>query len=408
MSTYILKNALVIPCTGKETYFKGDILIEGDKIINVNKDCSCFKAERVIDLEGCSLLPGFVDLHIHSTFRRAIGPVKDIIKEHDVFHVIRSVRNLLTLLRQGVTTIREVSAKNDINIMIRDAINRQLMPGPRMLVAGSPLTVTGGHGMETCIRGDGTTELRKFTRHLISKGVDWIKVMGSVDPINSPVDGEYTHAGMTIPEVRSILITAKQFQKKVAIHAMGSKYLKQLSNIGVDTIEHGIYLDEEGAEIMIKKNVALVPTLSGYIETSMGRWNRGKEWQERHKVFVQPHRDSFQIALNKGVFIGFGTDSSGELLQEMQLMMEYGMPLDKVLLSATLNSAKILGLDRQIGSIEPGKIADLVIVKENVLEDIKNIRKIVYVIKNGNVLKPKEIILPSGDEGGDSESWLER
>lgn len=276
MSTCLLKNAFIIPCDIKGRYFTGDVLIEGDKIKAVGNNYSGTIADRVIDLDGCTLLPGFIDLHVHLTSRRTIGPLSKIIHDDDGFSIIRSVRNTLTLLRQGVTTIREIGARNNINLIIREAIARRIMAGPRMLIAGSPLSITGSHSL-TCIECDGPEEFRRHTRKLINKGVDWIKTFASNDPIDDPFEGEYTHPEITIPELEAIIATAKQYRKRVAVHAMGSKCIKTVAALGVDSIEHGIYLDEEGADVMMKKKVALVPTLSGYIETTLPRWNREKD-----------------------------------------------------------------------------------------------------------------------------------
>lgn len=405
MGTCLLKNALVISCDLKDRCFTGDVLIEGDKIKEVGRDFAPKAADRVIELDGCSLLPGFIDLHIHLTFRRTIGPPAEIVRDDDALNVIRSVRNALTLLRQGVTTIRETGCRNNISLLIREAMNRGLMPGPRMLVAGSPLAITGSHS-RTCIECAGPEEFRMHVRRHISKGVDWIKTFGSNDPLGEPFEGEYTQPEITIPELEAIVSTARQFGKRVAVHTMGRKIIKRIAAAGVDTIEHGIYLDEEAADVMIQNKVALVPTLSGYMETTLPRWRRGEKWVQQHKNLAAPHRESFKMALAKGAFIALGTDSVGEFLRELELMIEYGMSTSQALLAGTIHAAKVLGLDHQIGSIESGKIADLLVIQGNVMENIGFLRKPLYVIKGGQVLKPENIRLPSGDESGDSEPWL--
>lgn len=404
---YLLKRAFIIPCDVKDKYFVGDVRIEGNKIKAVGRDLASTAADQVVDLEGCTLLPGFIDLHVHLTFRRAFGPIREVQKQDDGLNVIRSVRNALTLLRQGVTTIRETGARNNISLIIREAISRQMMPGPRMLVAGTPLTITGGHAF-TALQCTGQEEFQRAVRTLISKGIDWVKTFGSNDPLEFPIDGEFTRPEMTTSELEAVVAAARHFGKKVAVHAMGRKCIKAVAALGVNTIEHGIYLDEEGADVMIQNHVALVPTLSGYLETTLARWNRGDEWRRRHQNLVQPHKESFKIALEKGVLIALGTDSVGELLQEIRLMTQYGMSVSEALQAGTINAAKVLGLDEQIGTIEPGKIADLVAVQGNVLENIEFIRNPVRIVQGGRILKPENIQLPSGDESGDSEPGAEK
>lgn len=402
MDKHLLKKALIVPCDIKDNAFIGDVLIEGNMIKKIGKDLGAIPADQVIDLDGCTLLPGFIDLHVHLTFRRTIGPLYKTQSEEDGLGVIRSVRNALTLLRQGVTTIREIGARNNINLTIREAIVRNIIPGPRMLVAGTPVTITGGHSL-TAVKCTGPEEFQRAVRTLISKGVDWIKTFGSNDPIEDPFEGEYTRPEMTISELEVVISTARHFGKRVAAHTMGSKCIKAIAGLGVTSIEHGVYLDEEGAEVMMKNNVALVPTLSGYFETTLARWNRGDKWRARHQKLVEPHKESFKLALGKGVFIALGTDSVGELLQEIRLMTQYGMPISEVLRAGTINAAKVLGLDDRIGTIETGKIADLVAIKGNVFDNIEFIRSPICIIKEGQVFKPENIQLPSGDESGDSE-----
>jgi imidazolonepropionase-like amidohydrolase len=402
MGTSLLKKVGVIPCDVRDKHFIGDVLIEGDRIKKIGRDLPASGADQVIDLEGCTLLPGFIDLHVHLTFRRTVGPITDTLRQGDGLNIIRSVRNALTLLRQGVTTIRETGSSNNISLIIREAISRKIMPGPRMLVAGTPVTITGGHSY-TAMQCSGRDEFQKTVRTLINKGVDWVKTFGSNDPLESPVDGEYTRPEVTIPELEVVVSAARHFGRKVAVHTMGSKCIRAVAGLGVNSIEHGIYLDEEGADVMIRNNVALVPTLSGYYETTLPRWNRGEKWRQHHQNLVEPHKESFKTALKKGVFIALGTDSAGELLQELRLMTQYGMPVSEALRAGTIHAATVLGLQGQIGTIEPGKIADLVALRGDVLADLESIRNPVCIVQGGRVFRPGDIRLPSGDESGDSE-----
>jgi imidazolonepropionase-like amidohydrolase len=400
-----LANALVIPCGGDGESFVGSVVVEDGLITHADPGGDS-RADRILDLEGHTILPGFIDLHSHLTFRRTVGSPWGLHLDPEGLSAIRAARNALTLLRQGVTTIRELGAPHDLNLVVRDAIRRGIMPGPRMVCAGTPISVTGGHATSIALTADGPEGFRALTRSLLSGGAEWIKVIASNDPLREPLDGEYSHPEIEQDELTAVVQTARRWGGKVAAHTMGSETIRMVASVGVDTIEHGVYLDEAGVAEMKRRNVALVPTLSGYLETTLEFWQRGEQWMANHKYLVQPHKESFQLAVQEGVFIAFGTDSVGELVTELELMVDYGMAVEDSLQAATLNSARVLGLGASLGSVEVGKIADLCIVEGNPLEDLQDLRKVRYVMQAGRVWRPTGIRLPSGDDKGISEPWL--
>jgi imidazolonepropionase-like amidohydrolase len=188
---------------------------------------------------------------------------------------------------------------------------------------------------------------------------------------------------------------------------MGSKQLTLVARTGVDTIEHGVYLNEEGARAMADNNVTLVPTISGYLETTWPRWKRGEDWIARHMHLAELHMEAVPCARAAGVRIGVGTDSVGEIVHELDLLNRCGMDLASCLDAVTRVNAEILGLGAEIGDIKPGLEADLVVLRENPLKALSALREVEYVIQAGQINRPVDIRLPSGDEAGESEPWLQ-
>lgn len=384
-----------------------NVVIEGGKIKAVEDNRPSRNGARVVDVSGHTIIPGLIDLHCHLTFRRTIGPIWQMMAESQAMNTVRAVRNALTVLRQGITTIRELGAPYDVNTEIAKAIAKGLMPGPRILSAGIPLSVTGGHAKNIVTHADGAEGFRRAARHVVSTGAKWIKVIGSHDPTHEPHDNdEWSFGEVDADELGAVVAVARKWGVKVAVHGMGSKQLALMARTGVDTIEHGVYLTEEGAEAMVDNKVTLVPTISGYLETTWPRWRRGDDWIARHKHLSAVHMDAVPIARGAGVRVAVGTDSVGEIVHELDLLNRCGMDLAACLDAVTRVNADVLGLGDEIGDIREGLVADLVVLRTNPLERLTALREVAYVVQAGMPRKPLDIRLGSGDEAGESEPWF--
>jgi imidazolonepropionase-like amidohydrolase len=188
---------------------------------------------------------------------------------------------------------------------------------------------------------------------------------------------------------------------------MGSRQIELVAKAGVDTIEHGIYISEAGARAMAENKVSLVPTISGYLETIWPRWKRGEDWAARHKHLADAHMDAVPIARAAGVRIGVGTDSVGEIVHELKLINQCGMDIVACMNAVTKINADILGLRDRIGDVAEGMEADLVVLRENPLENLDALRTVDYVVQAGKVMDPLDIRMGSGDEAGESEPWFD-
>lgn len=408
MNTTRLVGATVLAASTGWQAQKRTVVLEGSRIAELEPDGKIARdGSKVIDATGCYIIPGLIDLHCHLSFRRTIGPVWQMMAESQALNTVRSVRNALTVLRQGITTIRELGAPYDINTEIAKAIAKGMMPGPRILSAGIPLSVTGGHAKNIVVYADGAEEFRRAARHTVSTGAKWIKIIGSNDPTHEPHEnGQWSFGEVDADEVNAAVAVARKWGVKVAVHCMGASQLELVAGCGVDTIEHGVYLSEQGARAMVDNTVTLVPTISGYLETIWPRWKRGEDWAARHKHLADVHMEAVPIARAAGVRIGVGTDSVGEIVHELKLLNRCGMDLSACMNAVTRTNAEILGLDGKIGDVKEGLEADLVVLRENPLDNLDALRTVEYVIQAGNVLRPLDIRLGSGDEAGESEPWF--
>lgn len=393
---YILRCGTLIDGTGRAPSKDVAIVVDGDVIAEVADAETLFaqqemKALPILDATGFWVLPGLINTHDHITGRELVGDpiVKWSAKPSEL--VIHAIRNALSALRRGWTTVRDMGAPNAISLELRNHIANDLFLGPRMLSCGSPISITGGHASVICVQADGPSAIRQTARRLLKDGADFIKVCASHDPVDMP-GAERTRAEMTVDECRAAFDVAHDAGKKAAAHCMGTVALGRILDAGVDVISHGIYLNDELACRMKEQGVFLEPTLSSYgRQTINPALARGNEWIRRHEELIPPLKASFQAALRAGVEIVAGTDTAGRYAEEVAMMREWGMDAMDSLLACTRNAATALGLGRSVGTLEQGKIADLVVLGGDPLADAYNLEKVVWVIKKGQKFSPKEI-----------------
>jgi imidazolonepropionase-like amidohydrolase len=379
----------------------GDVLLDGELIAEVGVGIARPGAVE-LDVVGMTVLPGLINMHEHFTIRHTWGPTRQQHGLADPYLVIRAVRASLTVLKQGITTVRELGAKHHLNVYMKRAIAENQIPGPRVYAAGSPISITGGHAWRLSTEADGPEGMRRAVRETIKAGADWIKLIGSNDPIAEPRDGQHTHPEIGPDEYRAAADAAHLWGNRITAHAMGRDSIRWAIDGGVDSIEHGIYMDRDLAKRMVDADTALIPTLSGYQSTTTERWSRGEDWIRRHKALPEPHKVSTRIAIEAGVRIAVGTDSVGDYVDELERLVECGMTPAQALTAATLSGAEILGKADQLGSVDVGKAADLVIVRGNPVDDLSVVRDVAFVVQGGIVKRPDEIVLSIDDE---SASW---
>lgn len=362
--------------------------------------------DTVIDLQDAYVLPGLMDMHTHLTMETERGTSMKPFQLYPADKALMALKYLRATLLAGFTTVRDVGANELIDLALRDAVKRGDVIGPRMFVAGQPLAVLGGHGDPTnSIREDilgvpdasqgvvnGVESARRAALLAIKRGADIIKVTATAGVLSLAAKGSSPQ--LTEAEMRVIVQTARDFGKKVAAHAHGAEGIKRAIRAGVASIEHGTYMDDEGIALMKQHGTYLVATITA-----------GKSTADSAKIpgyyppiivpkilKVSPRiQATFAKAYKAGVKIAFGTDAGvyqhGRNAIEFRYMVEAGMPPMQAIKTATREAATLLGVEDRLGTLQTGKIADVIAVRGNPLEKISVMQHVNFVMKDGVVYK---------------------
>lgn len=383
----------------------GLLVVRGERITGVGTAATIPANARVIDLGDATLLPGYIDAHTHITYDHIDNWAQyfyDNMLRFPVEQSFHAARNARITLQAGVTTVREVGAGDFIDVALRNAINAGIAEGPRMLVAGHSIGATGGHCDSVPAPPDrltssgplegicnGPEECRLATRLQMKYGADVIKICasGGVLSESDPVDVPQ----LTPAELSAIMTEAHSWGRKVAAHSHGDLAAKLAVQAGVDSIEHGSFLQPDTLQLMKRKGVYLVPT------RMTQRWVLDKAGTYPPKIGAKAraagvaHETMFRNALKIGVPIAFGTDAAvyphGLNAQEFGDYVDLGMTPSAALLTSSQGAAKLLGVDGETGTLEAGKFADVVAVPGNVLESIRATEKPLLVMKQGAVVR---------------------
>jgi imidazolonepropionase-like amidohydrolase len=382
------------------------ITVEGDKIISVAKGFSPrSQTDTLIDLSKKTVLPGLIDMHVHLEGETSKDQALERFTLNQADVAFRSTVFAKRTLLAGFTTVRDLGGSG-VNTALRNAVNQGLVIGPRIFSAGKSIATTGGHadptnGYRKDIMGDpgpnegvinSAEDARKAVRQRYKDGSDLIKITATGGVLSLAKDGSGPQ--FTDEELKAIIETAKDYGMHTAAHAHGPVGMKRAVLAGITTIEHGTLMTEEIMDLMKQKGTFFVPTLTA-----------GKFVGEQAKVpgyyhpLVAPKalaigpqiQKTFSIAYKRGVKIAFGTDAGvyfhGENAKEFALMVEGGMPPIEAIKAATIVNAGILGMSDKIGTIETGKIADIVATDENPLQNIRTMENVTFVMKAGVTYK---------------------
>ena len=382
------------------------IVVEGKRIAAVENGYSdVLPGDSVIDLKSKTVLPGLIDMHVHLEGETSKDEDLEMFLLNDADIAFRSAVFAKRTLLAGFTTVRDLGGSG-VNTALRNAINQGLTPGPRIISAGKSIATTGGHADPTNsyrkdLMGDpgpadgvinGPDDARKAVRQRYKDGADMIKITATGGVLSLAKDGSGPQ--FTDDELEAIVETARDYGMHTAAHAHGAEGMKRAVLAGITTIEHGTNMTEEIMDLMKSKGTFYVPTISA------GRFvaEKAKEEGYFHELVVPKAlsigpqlQQTFGMAYKRGVKIAFGTDSGvsphGENAKEFGYMVDAGMPPAEAIRAATLTNASILRMADRIGSIEAGKLADIIAVDHNPLTDIRTLERVVFVMKDGVVFK---------------------
>ncbi len=379
------------------------VVVDGERIVEVRTDGQVPADARRIDLGDVTLMPGLIDCHVHidgqsgdfytEAFRRS--PIDNAVKAH-----LYARRTLLA----GFTTVRNVGSAEFIDVALRNAINRGEVQGPRILASGVALGATGGHadggtGFSPYLRfegysgiADGVDAIRAKVRFDVKYGADVIKFMASAGVLSeeeSVGEPQYSQE-----EMNALVDEAHRWHRKVAAHAHGTEAIKMAVRAGVDSVEHGSFLDDEAIALMNKHGTWLVADIynDDYILSEFARLKYPESMIEKERKVGRIQRESFQRAVKAGVKIAYGTDAGvyphGDNAKQFAKMTQWGQTPMQALQSATVRAAELLGRSDQVGAVRKGLYADLVAVPGNPLNDIAVMENVSFVMKGGKVEKP--------------------
>jgi imidazolonepropionase-like amidohydrolase len=373
---------------------QADVAVEGERIVELG---SGLDGDELVDVSGLTLLPGLFDTHVHVMFGHV--DIWRFLQEPFSYRFYDAIRNLDATLAAGITSVRDAGGAD---LGVKQAVDEGIVRGPRLQISLTMLSQTGGHGDGWLPSGgaaelfpdypgmpsqivDGVDEARRKIRELVRNGADVIKIAtsgGVLSPRDSP-----DQPGFSVEEIEVMVAEANAAGLWVMSHAQATIGIKNAVRAGVRSIEHGIYLDDEAIELMLEHDAYLVPTLvapTGVLRAAEEGASIPENVLRKSAEVIEAHRDSFRRATEAGVKIAMGTDSGvtphGENLRELELMTACGMAPADVLVSTTRIAAELMGVDRELGTIEAGKRADLVAVSGEAFDfaDLRERIKFVY------------------------------
>jgi len=380
------------------------ITIEKNKIVSIDKGFIDINNNDLIDLRGMTVMPGLMDMHVHFGQEYQSKAKRPSKIERETSAILAAKHAVITL-RSGFTTVRQVGDSGMVAISLRDLINSKKIIGPRIYTSGKSIATTGGHADPTNGKDkdsynypvaedgviNGPYDAYTAVRQRYKDGADGIKLTVTGGVLSVAKSGE--NPQFSQEEVEAVVKAAKDYGMWVAVHAHGSIGMKRAVIAGVDSVEHGTFMTDEVMDLMIKNDTYYVPTISAgeFVAEKSKIDNYFPEIVRPKAASVGPQIGStFAKAYKKGVKIAFGTDVGvqphGTNWKEFVYMVQYGMPPIETIASATIKTAELLGIESDLGSVDVGKIADLIAVKGNPLKDINSMKDISFVMKDGEVI----------------------
>jgi imidazolonepropionase-like amidohydrolase len=387
----VIERATVIDGVANEPLEDVTVVVRDGRIESIGADGREESPDDTQRLDGRDvvLLPGLIDAHVHLCL--SSGRFDDLLGENVASVAFKAARNAAITLARGVTTVRDVGGYRNVSIELARAVRAGHVPGPRIVAAGQNITMTGGHGHFIGVEADGPEALRAAARAQLKAGANGIKLMASG---GLAVVGEHpSNPELSDVEMAAAIAEAHNQGKWAAAHAHSSISIHNAVRAGADSIEHGTYIDDEAIRLMVERGVTLVPTFAIYHRMAHAAPDSilAPELCDQAREVFAAKVPLFMRAFNAGVQVATGTDNGpplgphGDLALELILLAEAGVPPMQVIRAATINAARLLRVDHLVGTLEPGKHADIVALRGNPLRDMRSVREVAFVVKAGVV-----------------------
>jgi imidazolonepropionase-like amidohydrolase len=387
----VIRNVTLLDGTGAAPVPGQALIVEGRRISWIGPEAQLPEgsAGHAIDGQGGTVMPGMINCHVHLTNDGSPDLFGQVERDSVTVSALRGYLNLQATLESGVTSVRDCGAANGIALDLARAVDDGLVPGPRIRAAGRVITMTGGHGHFIGREADGPAGVRQATRAEIKAGAHFIKAMATGGVLTPGVVP--TQTALQPDELEQVAREAHNAGRRAACHAIGNEGIKNAIRAGIDSIEHGFYLDDEALELALGRGTVLVPTLIAVNQiVNNGKTGAMPAWVvEKAESESGHHRESFAAAVRSGMKVAAGTDAGTPfnphtyLPQELALMVDYGMrPMDAIV-AATRNAAENLGLAPDVGTLEVGRLADIVVVDGDPSSDITAAGRVRLVMKDG-------------------------
>jgi imidazolonepropionase-like amidohydrolase len=384
-----------------------DVAVDGERISAIEPhdptraeprpaDAAGPSAATTIDGAGRTLVPGLIDAHAHYTFDPTEGSIGTILRRSDADIVLAAAGHAATALEAGVTTARGAGSLRNLEVALRDAIQAGLVPGPRILTAGTAVGITGGHGYQFGLEADDVVSFVTATRRVVRDGADVVKVIASEAAMltTTGLAGSRTVSGrpeLTLHELRAVVETASELGVTVMSHAQDAESVRRSAVAGVASVEHAWLADRPALEALAASGAFLVPTMV-VVDVNRTLGGMTVAQRERQDMLERRQRASTETAIELGIPIAAGTDT-GEVgvtadmvWREVMLLHDHGLSPMAAIKAATSAAAHLLGLDGDLGTIEVGKLADLVLVDGDPTNDLRRLATPALVIQGGRIV----------------------
>jgi imidazolonepropionase-like amidohydrolase len=389
--------------TGRPARGRSFVAIEGERIAAVGpaEDAERWvpAPARRLEFPACTILPGLVDSHVHLTFSAGPVPFEELQADSDARLLLRAAANARAALQAGVTTVRDLGARDRVTLELRDAILAGTVPGPRVLACGRPITTPSGHCHFLGGVAEGVEAVSRLAAQLVDQGVDAIKVMGTGGNMTRTSDP--LKAQFSVEELRAVVRTARSAGVRVTVHARGVEGMRRAVEAGVDGIEHARMevapgewgFDDGLARAMADRGITAAPTLAASFRAAQAKAAGARVGLREGMVPIPVRQENARRLREAGVRVVVGTDAGAALARfdeavhvEMELLVGAGWSPVEAIRAATHDAAIAIGLEKEIGTVEPGKVADLVVVRGDPARSVSDARQVRHVLRSGRVV----------------------